>query len=447
VKKSCLLWLAAYLLLAVAIGEAVHRRYPGNDAAGVFFAGGIGGFLAVIGFGYLFGIPRKISEAFMIRRALNGDSPRDGRRVAAIGRINPISTSLVAPFSRTSCVAYKYEVHSGGGEDTSGTTIYNGFALSPSAIQGTQGSIRLLAYPALNFEATPVTNSSARQNAAEYFRGATFREYKIGNIRAAFSEMMKDFRDDDGSIRTDNRNPGVNESMLQDALFTEWLLKPGAEICAIGLYDSQRGGLVPDPRAQMEPVTITRGVPAGFTGRAVRSIVGYIIGALIFIGLPVIGLTALYTFVPLDAAEQVSGKNASWPEIRLEPLIEKHLRAPLREASVLDNSVVSITLERGTARGRIRSKGIDETLERAEAVREGGHATVRIDGDKVVLTIDEKGQPLQLRLLGEEIVTAVDALDLRISDNNSEEVTGRLTYLPSDVNRVACRVVFRARVQ
>src|SRR5712692_8297669 len=107
-KKSCLHALALYLLVAAAIGVLVYRRFPVVPATLAAAFGG--GLIASLGLGYFIAIPRKIGEALMIQRALGGETPRDGAKVAAIGHISPSGGSLVSPLSKTSCVAYKYEI-------------------------------------------------------------------------------------------------------------------------------------------------------------------------------------------------------------------------------------------------------------------------------------------------------------------------------------------------
>jgi hypothetical protein len=445
VKKSCLSWLVVYLLLAGAIGAIVYRRFPTVNAA----LGGaiVGSFAATLGLGYLIGIRQKVAEALMIQRASGGEPPRDGEKMAAIGRISPVGGTLVSPLSRTACVAYKYEIRSSGKSDA---VLYSGFALTPSAIQSTQGTIRLLAYPDLKVQARSVPSHEAQPNAEEYIRSTEFRKPSLGNIRESFAEMMKDFKDDDGSIRTDQQNTGYGSADLQHARFIEWVVQPGDQICAIGRYASQRGGLVPDSAAQMEPVTITEGLPEGFVFRAIRGAFGYLIGGLIFLGAVVVGLAALFVFVPLEASEQMDPTlMASWPEIRLERFIEKRLRLPMRQAGMLDAGTVKIELPPGSARGRLRAGGREVLLTRADAVRTNDETSISLDVDTIVLAIDGKNRPLRLRLLGEEMTTSSDpeALDLRITENSREEVAGRLTWLPAAGDSAACRVAFRAKVQ
>jgi hypothetical protein len=440
-KKSCFNALALYLLASAAVGILVYRRYP--IGSGAMISALAGGLIASIGLGYLIAIPRKFGETMMIRRALAGEPPRDDVKVAAIGRISPSGSALVSPISKTSCVAYKYEMRSTG-ENT--VALYSGFGLNPSAIQSNQGTIRLLAYPDLKVPPQFVQSIDAARNAREYVAATTFREPKLGNIKEMWAEMMKDFLDDDGTIRTDQRSPGADTADIGSARFIEWLIKPGDEICAIGRYSAQRGGLVPDPASPLEQVVITQGAPEGHTGRAIRSAIAYLIGGVIFLGVVVAGLAGLYANVPLEAAEQMApAMTPTWPEIRLERLVERRLRVPLRKAGILNNSgTVSLSMPLGSAQGRLRTAdGQEVSLARAEAVGAVDNmSTIAIDGNAVELAIDGKSQPLWLRIRGVEVPLA-DA-EVQIIENNSQEVMGRLTYLPAGGSGIACRVAFRA---
>src|SRR5512132_1136418 len=106
-KRSCGIWFAVYLLLAAAIGVITYRRFPQIEAD--IGAGIVGGGVAWMGVAYIVGIKDKFRAAALIQRGLNGDPPRDGEKVAAIGRLSVTGQPLISPLSKTSCVAYKYD--------------------------------------------------------------------------------------------------------------------------------------------------------------------------------------------------------------------------------------------------------------------------------------------------------------------------------------------------
>ena len=172
-KKSCGAWLLAYVLIAAGIGAVVHRRLPVSQIG--IWTGVIAGFFAWLGIAYLFGIPGKLREVGMRKRARDGEPPRDGERVVVLGRINAVGPTLTAPLSGAQCVAYDYDIRSmyGKGE---GAAYYTGFALTPSAVQTTSGSVRLLAWPDLKVPQQYLRGDDVRERANEYVSKTPFVE-------------------------------------------------------------------------------------------------------------------------------------------------------------------------------------------------------------------------------------------------------------------------------
>ena len=439
-KKACLPWLAVYAVMAVAIGLIVHRRLPLSSAA--IPAAIVGGFAAWLGVGFFVGIKQKLAERSMIGRALSGDAPRDGEKVAAIGRISPNGSALVSPLTGRACVAYKYEVRSGGKNDHS---YYDGFALTPSSIQTQAGSIRLLAYPELKVSPLYVRNADAIPKFEEYMRTTEFREPSLTNIRSAWADMMKTFNDDDGSIRTDSRTTN-NAVDLSNVQFIEWIVQPGDQICAIGLYSVQKGGLIPDRQNLLQQVTIRKGEPDSFGGKSIAGAVGSFIGGTIFLGGVIVGLTAMLVMVPFAASEFMAPERKIWwPEVRLERVIEKKLRVPLRRAGKLNDGTVMLNLSMNTAHGVLKTGSGEEELRSVTAATRNNVTTIEINNREVVLEIDQKNRPVRLSLRGQDIPATVFAedLDLEITENGDKEVAGRLTFI-GEGGMPACRVSFRA---
>jgi len=438
-KKSCGTWLLVYLAAAALIASIAYRRFPVAQA--VIVPSLIGAGLLWFGLGYLTEIGRKLREARMIGQTRAGEPARDGQKISAIGRIVATGPTLTAPLSRTACVAYKYEIRDAGTEHNA--IRFHGFALTPSAIQTPQGSVRLLAYPDLKVKSQFVSDDVALPNAQQYIAETDFREFSLQNLGQTVKEMMDVYKDDDGSIRTDQCIR--KDADLRNVNFVEWLLRPGDQVCAIGRYSSQRGGLVPNPKSIMDRVMIETGPPEVFARRSIRGAIGYLIGGLIFVTIVAGGLIGLYTFVPLEASEEMSPTmKASWPEIRLERLIETRVRGPLRQAGMLSNATVVSSLAAGSARGRVKAGDREVIVSRAAAVRAQGQTSISLDNRVVALVIDEKNRPLQMRVFGQQIDPR--AADVRISDND-RQVAGRLTLLPDRSDAPSCRVAFRAKVQ
>ena len=441
-KKACLIPLALYLLVAAVVWVVVYRRFPvvGPATLTAF----IGGFILLLGLGYLYGIPGKIAESRMIRGALSGNRPRDGKKFAAIGRIVPNGAPVISPFTKTTAVACKYEIQTVAGKGVA--TLYTGFAMNPSSIQGRHGTVRLLAYPDLKVQSSTANSEEARRNAEQYVATAKFRDATAGNLRQSLAEMMALYKDDDGTIRYDQRNAGAESTDLGYAQFLEWIVKPGEQVCVIGRYSEQRSGIVFDPSNPLDQVRIEVGEPDAFAGRPMRSAIGYLIGGLFILTLCTVALAAFFANVPLEAAEQMNpALRVSWPEVRLERWIEAKIRTPMRAAGMLGSWSVSNDVSAGEARGRVN----DVLVTHSEAERAGERTVVRIGDDSIVLTLDGKGGPVALRLNGSDIPRDrwPGALDLQITSLEPQLVQGRLTFLSDDGSLPRARATFTAIIR
>jgi hypothetical protein len=287
----------------------------------------------------------------MIRRALSGDAPRDGKKIAATGRITPNGGALVAPFSKTPCVIYEYKITTGFSSDDN--NLYIGAAQTPSTIQTRQGSIRLLAHPDMKMKEQTVPREVALPNAHEYIRSTQFRETGIGNITSSLKELLDAYKDDDGSVRYDNKVAGAQS--IDTAFFVETLVRPGDEVCVIGEYSSQRGGIVPDLKSPLiNQATLEPGSGDAPLRRARRGAIGYGIGACIFLGIVAVAFFAFMAMNPLEGAEQQNPKlNATWPEIQLEWFVDRWVRTPMRQAGMIQSGSIVNNLPAGTAHGRV----------------------------------------------------------------------------------------------
>ena len=442
-KKACGTWLATYVVLAAATGLIVYRRIPEPAIAAI--CGAVGGGLAWMAVAYFAGIATKIARARMIRRGLGGEIPADGEKIAAIGRISSSGGALTSPLSKSPCVAYKYEIRSGLGQDD--FIYFDGFALTPSVIQGRMRNIRLLAWGDLEMMNWQIVSLAiAQPNAEEYIKATEFREPTVLNFRKAITDISAIYKDDDGSVRWDQRGvrPPLDATRpldQQNFAYREKLVRPGDSVCVIGHYSAERGGIVPSKNPLIDAVSIEVGDENVFARRASSSAVAYFFGGAIFSAIYIGALVAFHASIPLSATEQHRPSMiASWTEIRLEQLLERRVR-PHMPAGLLSNDNYVIKLDRGSANGRVRLGGRDEVLSRAALRRDGDDRTIAIDNGAVTLTIDSRGKPLHLTLLGREVPVA--AADVRIMENGRSEVAGRVTYISDDPAAPVCRVTFR----
>ena len=441
-KKACVFPLALYLAIAAIVGGVVYRRFPESGPA--LMAGFIGGFIVWLGVAYLLAIPRRIGEARMIRRAVSGLPPSDGEKFAAIGRLTSTSASVIAPFSRTPAVACKYEIDSHAGEGSG--TIYTGFAMNPCSIQGRHGTLRLLAYPDLKVAPSRVAAPDALKNAQEYVASTTFREATAGKLREALADMMALYKDDDGTIRYDQKNAGAQGDDLAHADFKEWIVKAGEQVCVIGHYSSQRAGIVFDPKNPLDQVKIEVGEPEVFAGRAMRGAVRYFVAGVVILALATAAMGVFLANVPLEASEQMKpGLQLTWPEVRFERWIESRVRTPLREAGIVGSWTVSNELSAGMATGRVN----DQPVTTAEASRDAEGTTIRVGDDAIVISLDRKNQPVALRIAGTDIPRDrwASSLALDVQPDDGPFIPGRITFVSDDRALPAARATFNAVVR
>jgi hypothetical protein len=358
------------------------------------------------------------------------EPPRDGEKIAVTGTIETTTAALDAPISGANAVAYKYEVSS-----TSGDTLFDGFALAPSVIRSNRGTIAIFAYPELQFDAVEIVDVA--DSFAEYVRRTRFMEPGIGTARALFHELTVD---DDGRMRNDMRMISDDDA-LKHATFKEWIVQPGDRVTAIGTYSAARGGFVPD--GSVQPLIIRRAGAANAKPRVLGGAIGSLIGGIVCLAIAAAVLAGFYAFVSLDTAEQMSPHlTPAWFEIRAERLLERRVRPRLRAMGLMDTGTATIMISPGDARGRAAANGRETLVHQATAVCTDGTATIHIDNDAVVLTVDARSRPTYLTILGVEVDPSPDDLDLQFERIYDCGGRGRLTYFRDGASSPACHVTF-----
>jgi len=418
VKKTCGTWAVIYLACAAVMGFLGWRRI---DVAAVP-AAIIGGGVLWLGIAYIGGISEKIAKARRIKRALNGEAPRDGEIVAAVGRITPLGDTLFSPFQHIPCVAYSYRVRTPSSKTM--RTDYNGFALTPSMIEGPHGAMKLLAWPQLDVPERYCISEDVRRNAQEFVLKTPF------TVPVA---MQPDMTTSPG-LRFDHRMSDPDPVLKRSFLY-ESVLRPGEEVCALGYYSATEGGLTHEPGELVPSLTIMNGDAGAIQRRLVRRSIGNIIGGLICVAIAAIGMLVLYVNVPLEAAEQMSPNRLTyWWEARLEQLIHRYKpRDP--------NEWTPTNLSAGQAHGRIAIRDREVRPETATATREGDVAVVSFDNGVASATIDTSSKQLtRLELLG---TTYTEGAELELLNVDKKSIGGRITCLGDDAR---CRIAFNARL-
>jgi hypothetical protein len=252
-------WLAQWAALAALYDLALHRALhvaPPGDWLGAL----AGAFFLRLALGALANAARAAEDRRVLARARSGALPQDGKRFAAVGAVAALAAPLAAPFSRTPCVAYSYQI--GGqapGEDGGSALSHVGFALTPAAIAAPAGSVRLLGFPLLEsgFAATVLGGDAAFAHAAAYVATTAFESLGLAQAGKIFGEAAALVADVQGAVRKDWR-VGDREIDRGDRL-AETVVPEGEEVCAIGLYRAAEGGVTPDVSPGGRPLRLLRG--------------------------------------------------------------------------------------------------------------------------------------------------------------------------------------------
>ncbi|MFC1852281.1 hypothetical protein ACFL27_18955 [candidate division CSSED10-310 bacterium] len=240
-----------------------------------------------IGYGCLVRSKIRFMEWRTIHACQKWQKPRDGKRYAACGVLEPIARPLKAPLSGRSCVMYDYEmtrlvkrnIHSTIGSQTTGEIVFSGAALTPSIIRTRFGPVKLLGYSALDGFPTEVVEDCTIAN--RYIKSTTFKEQR-GTIKLSTFQAMEDIvTDDDGHIRSDWRFFD-NENAFGLVLH-EIIVPPGTQVCAIGMYKAQVGGLVNDRIGSGYSLRLIKGdAKATMRSLSNQAIVSLIFGLVLF---------------------------------------------------------------------------------------------------------------------------------------------------------------------
>ncbi|MHB0969637.1 MAG: hypothetical protein ACYC7A_13500 [Thermoanaerobaculia bacterium] len=297
-SRSCLLWTVAFIALvagAYFYFRGLHGEtkflWPATIALAIFL---------MLVLSYATGIVMSLGERRILKAALAGERPADGRWAAISGHIQS-ARPLRAPISGLQCVFYRYEIdgRSGSGDHSQTVTYYEGKALAPSVITTNTGTYRLLAVPTLEGNAVDVEDELALRSVEEYIGVTAFETPQLP--KDARTGVVKEWTDDDGEFRVDLKR-GEPEVPLERCSFSEWSVPNGEMVCVFGLYSESRGGIVPHPNWSRQARLLKGSGEAGL-GTLTKRVFLYTLGILIFTA----AAWALVHFYELKVQDQVAG--------------------------------------------------------------------------------------------------------------------------------------------
>jgi hypothetical protein len=252
-RRVLALAVVSFFGLPIVNGLILFRAF-GELAAGVVL-GGLTGLVANFCAIPLLHVFVLLRDEWTITKAAAGRAPRDGRRSAVSGRIQPRGTVLAAPISGRACLAYHWEARSdtvnSKGVRIGESIAAEGLALAPSEIVGAHGRALLLDFNGLPAFPASETHATATGRVAE--------------VLARPRSVRKD-RELDGSLVEEHRarftwNPTDSLKLL------ERVVLPGEQVAAVGIFSTEPEGLRGNPGS---PLELRPGGFAAFSARSVR---------------------------------------------------------------------------------------------------------------------------------------------------------------------------------
>ncbi len=269
---GCFSALIQLLLLPFCMGVfyllfALRQPFPSFEfeAEGAAFVAGVAGFLLWSGIFYLKQLWGLKSTAARLR---DSGPWRDGDRITVAGPVKAEGDLLSAPFTGRECLGYYYytsrytsrsAISDGGSNSGIEVREYDGFALTPTAIQTPRGRVKILAPSDQTFfEKLPTENvgggSGNRQRAADYF--ATTDYGKLKGLKQAYHHKTSE---GPGSIRYDTKPARDPENSFS---LHEIILQPQTKVILNGVYSAAERGIGPDPNWTAYPFVLQPGDPS-----------------------------------------------------------------------------------------------------------------------------------------------------------------------------------------
>jgi hypothetical protein len=152
-------------------------------------------------------------------------------------------------------------------------------------------------------------------------------------------------------VRRDAGN--ARNTTLGGARLYEQLVEPGDVVSVVGTWSAARGGLIVEP-GKGDSLRLWKGKPPGLGSLAFFS-VGDLLKAAIAFAVVLIPLAALHAFVSLDVVEGFRPDfQASWPEVRIESILDAELRPRIAAAGL--GPVPEVDPGRGLAAGEAQGR-------------------------------------------------------------------------------------------
>ena len=217
-----------------------------------------GGLLIAFAWGSVRNVFFAISRKSLLSQMSVNNRPEDGHVFAAVGPAVPIDEPLRSPIGDEACVAYGYHVYSRElvryrGPSSSSTQIQQsyhmgGMAMCPFVIKTLAGDVRILGFAIPDaFPEKVVSAPQTRSRLLAYIAKTEFEEQRGLGIKQKLAEMKQILTDNAGEHRYDWKSNKLETMLDKSTTYaSEQCLPVGSQVCVIGKYSEQHGGLIND---------------------------------------------------------------------------------------------------------------------------------------------------------------------------------------------------------
>lgn len=299
-KKSCLILLAVYLLLAAGLSSWFYVQYPVDPnvspppttsyklraALAVGFLDAIPGLLSL---GAAYDALLRFWRRDRLGRAAAGEPQPDGKQGVFFGTIRRHGPPLLSPLTKRECLLYRYEVTASGE-----TTVAEGFALTPSVVEMIAGTVKLLTVVEPEFPADCLTLDEVAENYEAHAATARLQpsslQSKAAVLRALAKRPREELRYDLGPHSRELRTAApfrIEERIVQD----------GETVAVFGRYSAAMGAIVDEPESMLG-ARLDKGPLDVMQKRLMRSTVWFALGCVLWFALAAVGAWAFLTYGP-----------------------------------------------------------------------------------------------------------------------------------------------------
>lgn len=187
-------------------------------------------------------------EARLIKAALEGNqSGVDGKRIAVLGKIYPLAEPITAPFSGQECLIVGYDIFHQyfkrtleGKNIHSNPIIYSGYHMAPSEIRGRTEKVRILRFP--DISEVPENETTSYGMNRPFIEKTAFTPRFKGSFIEGVNELSRVIPlDENGAAAEDYQfRELIPEQTIKSR---EQVVKKGADICLIGVYNAAQKGI------------------------------------------------------------------------------------------------------------------------------------------------------------------------------------------------------------